>query len=344
MKITILLLYAILFFMPFGIGLWYSRTQEKSEQNFWKNYVFGFVVFLGVFEIFALAGIYLKWSLSLLTMVFLGGMGIAALAGFLWNRKNTVDMVKKEISAVRKIPWIWILAVLVILLQMYMYTVWMHTDDDDAFYLTTATTAVETDSLFVYSPYTGEAYKSLPARYVLSPFPLLYAVLSKVTALHPAIIAHTLIPAVFVLLAYIVYAMIGEQLFHKDKEKTGYFVLFISVLLLFSASTTHLRGMVFLVRIWQGKAVLASILIPLILYMALSGIEKGFQKKDYIFLFGLMLSCCVVSSMGIMLGAITLGITAILLSIRHRNWKMMMGMFLCCVPNMLLSILYLMIR
>ena len=37
------------------------------------------------------------------------------------------------------------------------------------FYVGTATTAVETDSLYAYNPYTGAAYNVLPSRYILSP-------------------------------------------------------------------------------------------------------------------------------------------------------------------------------
>ncbi|MFQ7552527.1 MAG: DUF6077 domain-containing protein [Blautia marasmi] len=40
-------------------------------------------------------------------------------------------------------------------------------------------TAVETDSLYAYNPYTGAAYNVLPSRYILSPFPAFLAVTSR---------------------------------------------------------------------------------------------------------------------------------------------------------------------
>ena len=58
---------------------------------------------------------------------------------------------------------------ILILFQLVVVVLYAHMDEDDAFYVGTATTAVETDSLYAYNPYTGAAYNVLPSRYILSP-------------------------------------------------------------------------------------------------------------------------------------------------------------------------------
>ena len=79
-----------------------------------------------------------------------------------------------------------------ILIQLVVVVLYAHMDEDDAFYVGTATTAVETDTLYAYNPYTGAAYNVLPSRYILSPFPAFLAVTSRLCGgLHPAIVAHT---------------------------------------------------------------------------------------------------------------------------------------------------------
>ena len=72
-----------------------------------------------------------------------------------------------------------VVAGILILIQLIVVVLYAHMDEDDAFYVGTATTAVETDSLYAYNPYTGAAYNVLPSRYILSPFPAFLAVTSR---------------------------------------------------------------------------------------------------------------------------------------------------------------------
>ena len=66
-----------------------------------------------------------------------------------------------------------------------------------------------------------------------------------------------------------------------------------------------------MVRLWQGKAILAAILIPMLVYLCLTIVMK--EKADYSW--GLMLmanlSCCLVSSMGIILAPLLIGSFAV---------------------------------
>ena len=91
-----------------------------------------------------------------------------------------------------------ILALALILLQMYVVVRYAHMDADDSFYVGTAVTDIHTDTIFSISPYTGYAYTKIPSRYILSPFPVFLAVVSQLCGeLHPAIMAHTVFPPVF---------------------------------------------------------------------------------------------------------------------------------------------------
>ena len=58
-----------------------------------------------------------------------------------------------------------------------------------------------------------------------------------------------------------VYALIGRNLFHGDKEKTGYFLILVTMLTIFSGYSERTSGLFLLIRLWQGKAFLAGILL-----------------------------------------------------------------------------------
>ncbi len=69
------------------------------------------------------------------------------------------------------------------------------------------------------------------------------------------------------LLAYVVYSLIGEMFFQKDK-KTGRFLLAMGVFIPRSSRhSVYTQGTFLLVRIWQGKAVLASVILPAVFYL-----------------------------------------------------------------------------
>ena len=154
---------------------------------------------------------------------------------------------------------------------------------------------------------------------------------------------------VFLLLAYAVYTLIGRMLFGKDMEKTGYFLVLVSALLIFSAYSERTGGLFLLIRLWQGKAILAGVLLPLVFYMAVRtlGLMDGTGRAgvlDWVLLFLLMCACCAVSSMGVILGAIMFGILGILAAAKQKNLRLLAYSVCCCLPNILCGGLYLWMR
>lgn len=330
--------------VPLLTGMLYTAANEKRENGILKNWTSGFVTCFALFQIVSIPCIFLGRSLTELSFLY-GGLLVAGCILSLWlNRSRMRDMFGDFLQTLRHTPWAVILALLVIAFQIYMYTAYMHADDDDSFYVATATTAVSTDSLFQFNPYSGAAYQSFPSRYVLSPFPMFVAMISRLSGVHTLIVAHTVLPVILLPLSYAVFALIGYTLFDKNREKTAYFILFVAVIQMFAFTTTHTQGTVLLLRIWQGKAILASILLPFGFYMGMRLILHKFDRADWLLVTALMLSCCMVSSMGIMLGAILTGIFGLLAAFLKRSIRIPVQLLLCCVPNLLFSGIYLLIR
>lgn len=340
-KIIALLIFLLV--VPFLVGTLLTRYLNTDKDNLLLNWVSGFILLMGSAELIILAGTYLKVSFHIVYGLFYVLCALAALAGLIWNRKRIFHMLRTWVCGLRGIPFIAVVAFLLLLFQAGVYAVGIHEDADDAFYVATATTTVESDAIFQVNAYTGEMYKKLPARYVLSPFPIYNAILSRCSGIHPAVVAHTVLPCVLLAFAYAVYTLIGLRLFNGNKEKAAWMVLFAGVFLQYSAYSTSTQGSMMLLRIWQGKGFLAAALLPLLFYLFLRLLKEQ-TKADYVLTFFTMLACCLATSMGIMLGAILLGCEALVLAAATKKPKLLVPLIICALPNALLAVTYILIK
>ena len=143
-------------------------VRKKKDYTLGECFLAGIMFMFALAEILILPAIYRKMSLHFVTVVFAVIMSVFALYG-LWklniDREMHIVRIKRELPQVS--AWMWI-AVAAIFIQIFIAAVYAHMDADDSFYVATATTSVQTDSVFQYNPYSGVEYRILPKRYVLS--------------------------------------------------------------------------------------------------------------------------------------------------------------------------------
>ena len=277
-------------------------------------------------EILALAAIWAKLPLHVLKYSLAAVMASAAVLGIV------LALVKRNGFTG------------LILLQLVAASFLAHMDADDAFYVATATTSVHTDTVFSINPYTGYSYTRLPSRYVLSPFPIFLAVISSLVGLHPAIVAHVIFPVVFIFMAYLVLYQYAKRWFPEDEHARGIFMIFCAVLIWFSAYSVYNSENFQMIRIWQGKACLASVFLPLLLYLGIGIILEKEQEYSWLLLLLADISCCLLSSMGIILACMMLVILLIMGLVRFHSLQKAACTALCCLPSLLLGLVYIMIR
>jgi len=246
--------------------------------------------------------------------------------------------------SLRRIPWYGIIAVALILFQILMYVCFQHIDDDDAMFVASAVTAVDTDSLFYYNTYTGLVDTSFEMRYVISPFPMLTAIISYLTSIHAAILSHTILPVFWVLLTYMVYYLLSTCLFKNDIKKIYLFLFFACFLNIFGGSTVYRASNFMLVRIWQGKAIIAAVIIPAIIYLAIRTMYQKGKLADWLALCFTMGGASLLSSMGILLAPFTLGILTLNHFISHRNFRTVFYAAAACLPCIISGIIYIIMR
>lgn len=332
--------------VPYLLGLYYTARMKEQKNSILLALLCGYAGMFALFEIMALPMIFARLPFSVLKYSFGIAAGGLALISLVVNRRRISQGVGSSFGQARKLTWTCLLAAVLILLQIGIYVVGMSLDLDDSFYVASAGTAIHTDTMFQYNAYTGVIEKLLPPRYVLSPFPIMLAFFGEAVQFHPTIVAHTVMPVFFLALVYSLYGLIGQKLFDGDVRATGMFLSFLSVIHIFSYYSVYNQGTFTLIRIWQGKALLAALLLPLVFYLGLRVFAPG-QKAtggDWLALVSTMTACCLVSSMGAMLAPIMLGIMTLVMAVFKGAWKKTGLAVLCCVPCLLCGAIYLVIR
>lgn len=313
--------------------------RKEQQYTILDSLVGGYLIMLATGEIITLPMIYLNFSLTILTcamaliFLFFAAFGILLVV---MKKRTIVSIFRKEAPSI-----FLILAILIILAQLVTVILMANTDADDSFYVATATTGVYTNTIFSINPYTGVAYAKLPLRYVLSQFPTFLAVVSKLCLdLHPAIIAHSVFAPVFIVFAYVVHGLLAQKWFPDNKHGRGLYLFFVASLLCYSAFSVYNAGIFELTRIWQGKGFLAAAFLPFLFLLNLDFYDPDQQRYRWFWLFLTDLSCCYLSSMGVILAISVTAILGLIEMIRSHKPARPGIAILCMLPSLILGVIY----
>ncbi len=343
-------LYAVLWLLvvPAAVGMALAWHTSKRKSICFAL-VCGYAGLFAMAQILIVPGIFLKASLTIVMQVYRVVALIAASAGLVLNFRGLKElflgMVRKKTQTKLSEELLFFVAILLVAIQMLVVGILSHQDGDDSFYVATASTSIYTDSIFAYNPYTGAKYRGkLPSRYVLSPFPVYEAILAKLVGVDVPCFVYTIFPVFLILLAYLVYWLWADQLFDGDKKQCALFLIFTSVVLIFSNYSIYTSGTFLMLRIWQGKAILAGVLLPAVAYLCVRLMAKDEKGGGWPALFCMQLASCLVSSMGIILSALMVGIYMFVCGVCAWKWKNVGKALLCCLPNLVFAVIYLFIR
>lgn len=331
-----------LLILPLLIGtLIVNQLLKERTTDLVLAWLSGFIIMFASFYILVMPMLFMKLPLHVLVISWCILMLFLFAVSIIYNRNRFDAILLHNINRIKLLPWLTILVVLLICVQVYFLAVYMHSDADDAFYVATATTSVSTDTIFQIDSFTGKPFLDYPQRYVLSPFPVFIALLSQILITHPAIVAHTILPIVFIPLSYGVFSIIGKKLFHDRSEDVVFFLLFLCILNIYGNFSAFTNSTFLLFRIWQGKAVLANIILPSIFYFSYRAMLGEKHKGEWITLFFCVLASCLTSSMGIVLTPIMIGCMGIVFAIRNKKIRTLLFSIACCLPCIVCGFIYL---
>lgn len=328
-------------FIPYFVGcgciLLDCKTGDIDVLEKWN---FGMVLMHAIFEIVVLAGTFTKMTLKNVTVFYFAILSAAIMiVGLIGNR------TKKRVFSVGKIPsfskkeMALLLIVLVgILYQILFVCLGLQSDADDAYYVGMAMTSFQTDTISVYHPYLGTPVKlKTMANYVLSPYPIFWAMWSKVLKIHPAILMRSILPAVNIAWSYVVYRLLSKKIFLTERKRI-IFLLIVVLANLFGAYSDRTSAVFLLQRVWQGKGALAAILIPMLWYLLIRLRKEGENTYVYVELFVTILAACLTSSMALFLCPVLMGAFGLEYLISERRWSVVGRLILCTLPCIVLAI------
>ena len=218
-------------------------------------------------------------------------------------------------------------------------------DGDDAFYMAVAEEARESGALYTANVYSFGS-TGLNYRYAMAPFPIWIAFLARISGVHTLVIGHIVLGVVLVTMSYVIYAGMGQVLFGEDYRKRLQMLILTAVLYIWGNTSSHTAESFLLLRTRQGKALVAGLVFPAMVYLLLK-IGKTLEQRGriawdhYLLAAVIILTGCLGSTLG---GALVIMLWAsalLLLAIGYKKWSLLPWGALCTVPGLVYALLYL---
>ncbi|MBR5931594.1 MAG: hypothetical protein IKZ95_06150 [Lachnospiraceae bacterium] len=290
----------------------------------------GFCVLLCLFHLISLPFMYNEWPFTSLYWLFLSAV-IAifvayCLLSFLNKRLPLKEDLEDLFRSVKRIAqenvWlfvIWAVVLCLILWQIAMVILHVSYNVDDNFYIGESVTILNRNVLMNTLPASGMEGSVFPATYLLVSWEVFLAALSKLFLAEPAILCHSILPAFLIPMHYLVLYLVGKEI---RKEHTSIFLLFAVFMNMVCGPSTYDSGAFLILRIWQGKAVLVNLFLPLLLYVFLRILKaKKVSLRNIFYLFAVLLASQAASTVGTYLAPVLYAVYAIAFLILIRRWK-----------------------
>ena len=242
----------------------------KKDYSFTKIIFTGYIFCIGVFHLIAIPFMFFHLSFLPLYYLSIGYFIIVILCALYLIYKNRFGhKVKKKVldcrNLIYKEKWKFILLVIIgicIIYQVIWVVYFQHTDIDDSYYLAEINSILQTNKIHSVEPASGIEGFNFQQQYALVSYEVLLSIIVKLFHVNTAFFAHTILPIFLIPLHYIVIYSIGKTIRNDVAE---IFTLLYCMCNLFSGYSGYSQGAFLLFRIWQGKAVMINIVIPILL-------------------------------------------------------------------------------
>lgn len=332
--------------VPFLLGMFPVRHMNRLQRTPAMAYICGWFLSFAVFEAVAVPFILLEDSFTTVVVVYTAVLALLLVIS-VWRGHEVLCEFAAQLSALRRQPLKctmgWLCVLLLIAVQVIAAVFWEYYDGDDAYYIATAVVTDTFDSMYVRDNYTGYLYP-LDVRHALSPTPVYQAWLSRLSGIHPAIIAHSVLSVVWLLLMYCIYGQFARRLFPKKAEYRPLFMIFLNLWFIFGNISLYTAETFAMTRTWQGKGLLAGCVLPALLLCFLYLADERIPAGVWWLFVMVLLSAVFATSIAFMLIPTLTGTAALLLGWRKRSIKIVLQMAACCIPCLLLAICYLLLK
>lgn len=333
------LLFILQLFVFFEFGSLFFRVSHSKPDSVTMTMFTGFILHFVLFGIVALPAIFTQRSLSFLTYLWIGIVEVISILSWLLCFKQWCILLPQSFRNLRHHSWMMILLAVVVFLQMWIVFTHIDATADASYYIGKVTTDVYTNTMGCFDPYTGSKLTVLDSRRVIACFPEYNAVISQFFHIHPLKQAKLIMPEIIIIFANILYYHIGLLLFDGDKKRADGLVCF-AFLINFFSNTIYTSSTFLLTRTYEGKSILANVVIPAMIYCFLLFWQEQNRMFSKYLLLIVCLSSCIFSSSSMLI--VPVGVTAGMIPwiLKERKWKYLKWYFLYILPNMIVAVLY----
>lgn len=219
-------------------------------------------------------------------------------------------------------------------------------DGDDAFYMAVAERARESGALYTANVYSF-GNTELNYRYALAPFPIWIAFLAKISGVHTLTIGHVWLGIMLVSMSYVAYSQMSKVLFGSEAyKKRLQMMILVAVLYIWGNTSSHTAESFLLLRTRQGKALVAGLVFPMIIYVLLK-IGKALEQHQknewntYLLAMAVILTGCLGSTLGGVLVILLWASAILFLAIGYKRWTLLLFGAISAMPGFLYAVLYL---
>lgn len=347
------ILLILVFPVPFFLGMIPANYMNSLQRTPAMTYVCGWFVSFFMFELTAVPFILLEKSFTSLVITYTLLTAVLLVCSVWVSRHVWADFVK-NIRAARSQPLLvklgWLLAYLLIGGQLFMAVFYEYYDGDDAYYIATSVLTDTFDTMYLRDAYTGYIY-ALDARHALSPTPIYQAWLSRLSGIHPAVIAHSVLSVVWLVFMYCIYGQIGNRLLPitraEGRTRSNFrplFMILTAVWFAFGNISLYTSETFAMTRTWQGKGMMAGMVLPA-LFLCLIYLSQDRVSLGIWMLYECVLvSAVFATSISFMLVPTIVGVSAVLIGIRKKSVRAAVKIFACCLPCLLLALCYMVVK
>lgn len=275
-------------------GYYINMFLNKSSEHGIRNISIGFTSLLAIIQ----AGTWFTVGFSLPFSVFcieVTAIIIVSIVFCIYMQKKNSDTKTYsdlfKLSREEKI--VTIIFVCILALQIAMTFVRYRSDADDSFYVSNAAMFLNEKILNVYDSSMGIKSVAPLTLYDFQIWEVFLSFLSKMISVEPVVLAHTLIIPILLSCSAAAYVALGKKLFIKSIHAKMFYII-ISIFHLMGGFSAYSQGSFLLSRIWQGKAVYLSIVLPFFMTWMLELYEDSTNKMNY-----LKVTICILAGLAL---------------------------------------------
>ena len=342
-----LMLFLWLMILPFCAGGLFCT--KKNRISLGGQWLWGHFLSWAAFQVIAVYYILNQGSLEDVMQSYCIVTAVIAVVGLAVPLKLWIDGHK---PADRKM-FLWIkeykvlfgIFVALWLVQMLALVFFAVNDGDDAYYMAIASVAESSGNMYTANVYAFGGTE-LTYRYALAPFPIWIAFLSKISGVHTLVIGHILLGMTLVTMSYVIYAQIGKELFGDNYRKRIQMLIWIAVLFVWGNTSSHTAESFLLLRSRQGKALVAGLVFPAMIYLLIKIGHCLEQKekiivREYLLAMVIILTGCLGSTLGGVLVMLLWGSGLLFLAMGYKKWTLLPLGMLSIVPGLVFAVIYL---